>query len=55
MDNSTETDKSKNNQSWLITAILFIILFIIVSIICGYLGYKLYYCKTKPNAVVFID
>ncbi len=59
MDVQDQTDSNSQSQSqirnWRITSIAFIIITIILMIVCGYIGYKLYYCKQKPNAVVFIE
>ena len=54
-----QENKSDQNEkrdiTWLITAIIFIIICIILLCACGYLGYKLYSCKKRPNAVVYIE
>ena len=57
MENTTEENPNQNTNSaaWKITGITFIILAILLIGISAYLGYKLYYCKKRPNAVVFID
>lgn len=52
---TTETDSQTQLRNWRITSIVFIVMTILLIIACGYIGYKLYYCKQKPNAVVFIE